>query len=162
MRSLMMIALLFSVAAAHGQMKGFSLGPYAETAWPAGSSKTNYKNGIGAGLGADIRLGKLGLTGSAGFMHFGGKRVNVGDGTVKNEAINAIPVRAGLKYRLAPTVYAKLEGGMAKFTNGNESAFIFAPGLAVRLFGLELQAKYERWNLSEPLTFWGVKAGFNF
>jgi hypothetical protein len=143
-------------------MKGFSLGPYLEAGWPVGNLQQTNKNGIGAGLGADIRLGKLGLTGSAGYMRFGGKRIDIGDGQTKMPAISAIPIRVGIKYRMFPSVYAKLESGVAKFTGGDESALIISPGIAVRLLGFELQGKYEIWNRNESLSFWGLKAGINF
>jgi hypothetical protein len=144
------------------QLKGFSLGPFAEAGWPTGSFKETNKNGYGAGLGADIRLGKIGLTGSAGYMHFGGKTINKGDGDIKMPAVNAVPVRVGLKYRIVPALYAKLESGVAKFTGGNESAFIVSPGIGVRILGLDVQAKYEIWKKEETYSFWGLKAGINF
>ena len=144
------------------QLKGFSLGPYAEMGWPTGDFQQSNKTGIGAGVGADIRLGKIGLTGSVGYMHFGGKTMTKAEGPVDMPAIKAVPVRVGLKYRLAPALYAKLESGVAKFTGTDESAVIFAPGVGVRLLGLELQAKYEIWKRDQAYSFWGLKAGFNF
>ena len=85
-----------------------------------------------------------------------------GDGIVKMPAVNAIPMRAGLKYRLAPAIYAKLESGVAKFTNGDQSAIIFSPGIGVRFVGFEVQAKYEIWKKDKAYGFWGLKAGYNF
>ena len=148
--------------AGHAQLKGFSLGPYAEMGWPAGSFQESNKTGLGAGFGADIRLGKIGLTGSIGYMHFGGKTLIKEGSEVDMPAIKAVPVRVGLKYRLAPFLYAKLESGVAKFTGSDESAVIFAPGISVRLLGLELQGKYEIWKQQQTYGFWGLKAGFNF
>jgi hypothetical protein len=144
----------------NAQLKGFSFGPYAELARPTGNLKETNKNGLGAGLNADIRLGKLGLTGSAGFVHFDGK-TNPGDG-ITQPAINAIPIRAGLKYRIVPLFYTKLEGGVAKFTNGGASAFIISPGVGLRLLGLDVQAKYEAWIKDGTNSFWGLKLGYNF
>ena len=144
------------------QLKGFSLGPFAEAGWPTGSFKETNKNGYGAGFGADIRLGKIGLTGSVGYMHFGGKTINKEDGAIVMPSIKAVPVRVGLKYRIVPALYAKLESGVAKFTGGNESAFIVSPGLGVRILGLDVQAKYEIWKKEETYSFWGLKAGINF
>ena len=146
----------------NAQLKGFSLGPYAELAWPTGNFQESNKNGIGAGLNADIRIGKLGLTGSAGFIHFGGKTVVKNEGPVDMPAINAFPIRAGLKYRFIPLLYAKLEGGVANYTNGGGSSFIFSPGIGLRLLGLDVQAKYETWIGDATRNFWGLKAGYNF
>ena len=162
MKATFIIAAVFTLICFQGktQLKGFSIGPYAEVIWPTGSLEETNENGIGAGLNADIRIGKFGLTASAGFIHFGGKTVAGNEGTAKFPAINAIPVRAGIKYRLVPALYAKLEGGVASYTNGNSSAFILSPGIGLRVLGLDVQAKYETWiNVGSG---WGVKVGYNF
>jgi hypothetical protein len=144
----------------NAQLKGFSIGPYAEFASPAGNFKETNTNGIGAGLGADIRLGRLGLTGSAGFIHFNGK-TSSSDG-ISHRGINAIPIRAGLKYRFVPLLYTKLEGGIVKFPNGAASGFIISPGIGLRFLGLDVQAKYEAWLKENNTNFWGLKIGYNF
>lgn len=162
MRKLLIAGLLVSGITGSAQLKGFSLGPFVEAGWPTGNFQESNKNGYGAGVGADIRLGKIGLTGSVGYMHFGGKTIDKEDGTLKMPAINAVPVRAGLKYRIAPALYAKFESGVARFTKNNESALIISPGIGVRILGLELQAKYEIWKKQDAYSFWGLKAGFNF
>jgi len=127
-----------------------------------GSFQEENKNGIGAGIGADVRLGKIGLTGSVGYMHFGGKTMVKDGESVSMPALKAVPVRAGIKYRLAPALYAKLESGVARLSGTNESAIIISPGIGVRILGLDLQAKYEVWTMREAYPFWGLKAGFNF
>ena len=146
------------------QLKGFSLGPFAEAAWPTGSFKETNKNGYGAGLGADIRLGKIGLTGSVAYMHFGGKTLYKEEegGIVDMPSVKVVPVRVGLKYRIIPALYAKMESGVAKFTGGNQSAVIISPGIGVRVLGLDFQAKYEVWKNEQTYSFWGLKAGINF
>jgi hypothetical protein len=129
---------------------------------PTSDFEQTNKNGFGAGFGADIRLGKAGVTGSVGYMYFGGKTLHSGNETADMPSFNVIPMRAGLKYRLAPGVYAKLEGGVARFTDDNESALIFSPGVGVRILGLDVQAKYEVWKNDQTFSFLGIKAGFNF
>lgn len=161
MRKFLLI-VCFLPLIAKAQLKGFSLGPYVEVAQPTGNFSETNKNGFGGGLGADIRLGKLGFTGSAGYIHFGSKAIDKGDGQVKMPAVNSVPLRVGLKYRMAPALYAKLESGVAKFTNSNESAIIISPGIVVRVLGIELAGKYEVWKRNETYSFWGLKAGFNF
>lgn len=160
--AIVIMAMMLAWLPGRSQLKGFSLGPFAEAASPAGSFKETNKNGYGAGLGADIRLGKIGLTGSIGYMHFGGKTINKEGGSIDMPAINAVPVRVGLKYRIIPAVYAKLESGVAKFTGGDQSAFIISPGIGVRILGFDLQAKYEIWKNDQTYSFLGVKAGINF
>lgn len=153
---------LFISLHSHAQLKGFGIGPYAEMAWVTGDFKESNKNGIGVGLTGDIRLGKLGLTGSVGYMRFGGKTVNTGDGTVKMPTIAAIPIRAGFKYRLMPILYTKLEAGVANYTNDGGSAFILSPGIGVRLLGWDFQAKYETWIKDGSNAFWGVRVAHLF
>jgi len=162
MKQTLMLLLLIPGINSYAQLKGFSVGPFIERAWPMGNFQEINKNGIGAGMGADVRLGKIGITGSVGYMQFGGKTIVKDGGTVSMPALKAVPVRAGIKYRLAPALYAKLEGGVAKFSGTNESAIIFSPGIGIRILGLELQAKYEIWKAQEAYPFWGLKAGFNF
>ena len=156
------LALLIASYASYGQLKGFSLGPFAEAAWPTGEFSQTNKNGYGIGLGADVRLGKVGVMGSVGYMHFGGKDVKTNEGLMNMPTVKAIPIRVGLKYRIVPALYAKVESGVARFTGTNESAMIFSPGLGVRFLGLDIQGKYEIWRAQETYSFWGIKAGLNF
>ena len=146
----------------NAQLKGFSLGPYIETARPTGHFEETHKNGAGIGLSADIRLGKWGLTGSAGYIHFSGKTITNTEGTRDVPDVNAIPIRAGIKYRLVPIIYLKLEGGVANYTKGAGSAVIVSPGIGLRVLGLDVQAKYEAWVNEGTSSFWGLKVGYNF
>jgi hypothetical protein len=156
------IGFMIAVITGNAQLKGFSIGPFAEMGFPTGSFKETNKNGYGAGFGADIRLGKLGFTGSLGYMQFGGKTIQKENGLVEMPALKAVPIRAGIKYRLIPALYAKLEGGVAKFSGGDESAFIFSPGIGIRVLGIDVQAKYEVWKAEQSYSFMGLKAGINF
>lgn len=162
--TLLLVAIVFSFSAA-AQLKGFGIGPYIETGWPAGDFKETHKQGFGAGLSADIRLpGKIGITGSAGYMQFNGKTVHAPEGNYDASTLKAFPIRAGLKFHPAPFVYLKMEGGAANYTGGaSGSAFILSPGIGIRLLGLDVQAKYEAW-LKDGMNnaFWGLRAGFNF
>jgi hypothetical protein len=162
MKQMLFLLLLVPGINSSAQLKGFSVGPFIEGGWPMGRFQEENKNGIGAGIGADVRLGKIGLTGSIGYMQFGGKTIVKDGGTVSTPTLKAVPIRAGIKYRLAPALYAKLESGVASFSGSNESAIIISPGIGVRILGLELQAKYEVWKTQQAYPFWGLKAGFNF
>src|SRR5215510_8978052 len=84
---------------AAAQLKGFSFGPYVEIGWPTGGLATTNGNGIGAGLDAGIRLGKIGLTGSAGYIRFGGRPIATADGVKHYPSREAIPLRVGIRYR---------------------------------------------------------------
>jgi hypothetical protein len=161
------LVFLFSVCSlvliqtsARAQLKGFSIGPYVEGALPVGNFEKTHQYGIGAGLSADVKipLTKFGVTASAGYMHFEPKEGIIGG------KFNAIPVRVGLKYRFS-LLYAKLEGGVASITDGGGSSFLFSPGLGVRILGLDIQAKYEKWAKNDNykgVDFAGLKVGYNF
>ena len=155
----LIVVVLACTKSASAQLKGFGIGPYVEMGWPAGDFQDTHKNGIGAGLSADIKLpGRLGITGSAGIMHFGGKTFNDG----KVDAINAIPIRAGLKFRPLPLIYFKVEAGTAHFTSNEKgSAFLLSPGIGVRILGIDIQGKYETWFKNGNYSFWGIRAGLN-
>jgi hypothetical protein len=159
---LLSLYCVIAASASQAQLKGFSLGAYAEYAKPTGTFEESNKNGIGAGINADIRLGKLGVTGSVGFIHFNGKSVINENGHTGYPAVNAVPIRAGLKYRLVPLLYLKVESGVVNYTNNGGSAIIFSPGVGLRILGLDVQAKYESWIKNGNRSFWGVKAGYNF
>ncbi|RYY55397.1 MAG: hypothetical protein EOO09_10570 [Chitinophagaceae bacterium] len=157
------LLLVLPAVKANAQLKGFGFGPYAERVWTTGNSTDLYKNGFGGGFSADIKLpAKLGLTGSAGFLHLGGRTVNTENGPVRNKAINAFPLRAGLKFRPLPLLYFKMEGGSVNSNGGGGPAFLLSPGIGVRVLGIDLQGKYERWYDEAGTRFWALRAGINF
>lgn len=159
---LIILSLTILTFSSRAQLKGFSIGPYAERAWPRGNFEQLYHNGLGAGLGADIKLpGSLGITGSVGVIRFSGKEVQKSGITEKIPALTATPIRLGLKYRL-PLVYLKLEGGLANMNDDSGKGIIFSPGAGVRVLGLDVQLKYETWIRATPYRFWGLKASYNF
>jgi hypothetical protein len=159
---LLSVFVIFAFADSQAQLKGFSLGPYVEKAMPLGAMENNYHDGLGAGIGGDVKLpGRLGLTGSVGVLRFGGKNSETSEGVVKNKALMATPVRVGLKYRL-PLVYLKLESGTARLNDDKGNGFILSPGVGIRILGLDVQAKHESWFRSQTYSFWGLKASYNF
>ncbi|MGJ7033779.1 outer membrane beta-barrel protein [Niabella hirudinis] len=151
---------------ARAQWKGFSIGPYGEYAVPQGEFGNNFNWGAGVGGAADIRLiKKLALTGSVGYMYFrGAERTDEAGNPYRVYDLKAVPVRAGLKYRLIPLLYVKLEAGSAKYSGNHYdgSAFILSPGVGLRVLGFDLQARYEAWMKDGTKSFVGFKAGWNF
>lgn len=159
---IILVMLLLGSVCTHAQLKRFSLGPYVEAGFPVGKFADTHNTGYGVGLGADIKLiAGLGVTGSVGYMRFGGLRdTATGD---KYAAASVVPVRIGLKYQLVSVLYVKLEGGAANYTGDNNgSAFLLAPGVGIRLLGLDVMAKYESWFKDGTRGFFGLKAGYNF
>ncbi|MBW8687448.1 hypothetical protein K1Y79_24135 [Chitinophaga sp. B61] len=169
-----MAATCMFASKANAQLKGFSIGPYAEIGAPVGDFKDTHNSGFGGGLNADIKLIMgLGVTGSAGFMYFPGRTYTVTDGqgnqlSTKAESIKALPVRVGLKYKFGfPLLYVKAEGGTATFVGGDAEAYkgtagIFAPGIGIRLLGLDVEGKYEIWFKEGNSGFFGLKASYHF
>lgn len=160
----LIIVTLTFVQKGNAQLKGFSIGPYAEIGWPVSDFSRTHNYGLGAGFGADIKLpGRLGLTGSIGYMQFNGKEVNTSEGSFKAPPVKAFPIRAGLKFRALPLLFMKLEGGVANYNGDNGAAFIASPGIGIRVLNFEFQGKYEAWIKSgNTQAFWGLKAGINF
>ncbi|RAJ05175.1 hypothetical protein LX64_02329 [Chitinophaga skermanii] len=151
---------------ANAQLKRFSIGPYVEAAFPTGNFSDTHNTGFGVGLGADIKL-VAGLTavGSVGYMRFGGKDVSNGTGgSISMPAAQAIPIRLGLRYNLISILYVKVEGGTAQFVGDYNSGTggLIAPGVGIRLLGLDVEAKYEAWFKNDTHSFFGLKASYNF
>jgi hypothetical protein len=156
------LLVIFSASNSQAQLKGFSIGPYVERAIPIGIMEDQYQKGLGAGIGGDLKLpGKLGLTGSVGVLRFAGMNAETPEGFKNNKALMATPVRVGIKYRL-PLVYLKLESGNARLNDDKGNGFILSPGIGIRVLGLDVQAKHETWFRNENLSFWGLKASYNF
>lgn len=162
-KSGILIILLFMLGfSSQAQLKRFSLGPYVEAGFPDGDLSDTHKTGYGVGLGVDVKLiAGFGATGSLGYMRFAGQK-EVATG-IKYPALQAIPVRIGLKYQFIPLLYVKVESGAANFIGETDgSAVIVAPGIGLRFMGLDVQAKYEAWFRDGTRGFWGLKAGYNF
>ncbi|MBV8251747.1 MAG: hypothetical protein JO154_03995 [Chitinophaga sp.] len=162
-----LLVLCVSTQSSQAQLKRFSIGPFVEAGFPTGDFSNTHNTGYGLGLGADVKL-VAGLTavGSVSFMHFGGKTISgpTPGSTQDVPAANVIPIRLGLRYKLFSMLYAKVEGGTAHFTGDYNSGVgaLVAPGIGIRLLGLDVEAKYEAWFKDGTHGFWGLKAGYNF
>ncbi|RYZ20876.1 MAG: hypothetical protein EOO16_15165 [Chitinophagaceae bacterium] len=146
---------------ASAQIKPFSFGPYVEAAFPTARMSDTSNAGYGVGLSIDIKLPvKFNITGSAGFMHFGGRNNPVAVNSAY-PAVNVFPVRVGAKYRFNNIFYGALETG-AVFAADNKTvkktSGIIAPALGIRVLKLDVRAKYENW--FNDRSFWGLQAAF--
>ncbi|WP_143308906.1 outer membrane beta-barrel protein [Chitinophaga vietnamensis] len=162
----LLLMICASVQSSQAQLKRFSIGPFIEAGFPTGDFSNSHQTGYGIGLGADIKL-VAGLTavGSVSFMYFKGKKdVPTGTTTTTYPSAKVIPIRLGLRYSLVGPLYVKVEGGTAQFTGdyNNGVGALVAPGIGVRLLGLDVEGKYEAWFKDGTHGFWGLKAGYNF
>lgn len=169
------VCLLLVSGTTFGQSKLISFGPYVETLYNNGQISSKSYTGLGGGITAELKLlSGFSLTGSVGYARFGGKdyTLEYTDGgdlfnfKEHNSAYQYIPVRIGFKYKLPiPLLYVKAEGGTAT-TIGHWSEkgtkAIFAPGIGVRIGGLDIEAKYENWFNNGSYDFVGLKAAYLF
>ena len=155
----MLLVICLSTQYSQAQLKRFSIGPFVEAGFPTGDFADTHNTGYGIGLGADIKL-VAGLTavGSVSYFQFISKK---GSGMADAKVI---PIRLGLRYNLISILYVKLEGGTAQFTGdyNNGTGALVAPGIGIRLLGLDVEAKYEAWFHDGTHGFFGLKAGYNF
>ncbi|RYY99729.1 MAG: hypothetical protein EOO11_03990 [Chitinophagaceae bacterium] len=158
LRLLLVAVALMAAPASFAQLKGFGFGPYAELAFPTGDFGKFQSTGYGGGLAIDIKLPlKLGITASAGVLHFPTKEAGA--------SVTGFPVRAGIRYRFS-VLYAGVEAGSAPLTKNMGSPLLLAPAIGVRVSVLDVKAKYETWFQKEEkggnLGFFGLVAALKF
>jgi hypothetical protein len=157
---LLILTLLFIRPAANAQLKPFSFGVYGEAMFRTPAYKENSNFGYGGGLDFQFKLPvKLGITGSAGLLHFDG--IKSESPLISTPELNIGILRAGLKYRIN-LLYLKLESGAAMPLKTGETTAILSPGLGVRFAAIDLQGKYEIWLDDANQEFYGIKLGIFF
>ncbi|HEY9262386.1 hypothetical protein [Chitinophaga sp.] len=161
----MLFVICMSTQSSQAQLKRFSIGPFVEAGFPVGDFNDTHNTGYGIGLGADVKL-VAGFTavGSVSYFHFGGKSGNLNGNNFNYPDYNVIPIRLGLRHKLISILYVKLEGGTLQYTGSyyNGIGGLVAPGLGIRVLGLDVEAKYEAWFKDGTRGFFGLKAGYNF
>jgi hypothetical protein len=137
MKKLFILAAFTACAfASHAQDNGggkklsFSAG--IEAALPMGDFGDVYSMGIGASAqGAYALSDKAGITLNAGYISYSGKSIDVLGTSVKADALNVIPVMAGLKYGLTDKIYAHGQAGMSFWSSGDVSESDFTWNIGV-------------------------------
>jgi len=158
-----------SVKAQDAAMSGPKLGIGADFAFPMGDFGDGYKFGVGGSLLYQHPIAdKLNVTGSAGYLNFTGKEVDILGTKFKNPALGFIPVKAGLRYFLAENIFVNGEVGAVFGTkDGTGTAFAYSPGVGVEFpvadkSTIELSGRYEGWSNDGTLSFIGVRLAWNF
>ncbi|OOQ60551.1 outer membrane beta-barrel protein [Mucilaginibacter pedocola] len=164
----MLAALTSSKLYAQDDYKKFSLGIGLEAALPVGNLSNAYSFGGGATIRATIGLdASSAFTITSGALAFAPK--DLGGGYKLKTQVN-IPIKAGYRYMLSDNFYAIGEAGVtiAKTyaSNGSGgtvsasgSSFTYAPGIGLKLGGVDLSVRYEGYS---GAGFIGGRLGFNF
>lgn len=146
-------------------MSGPKIGIGAEFAFPTGNFGDVYNFGYGGSLNYQHPVApNMNLTASAGYINFETKEVL---GAKFNSGF--IPVKVGARYFLAENFYVNGEVG-ASFGTGDlndGTAFVYSPGVGVEFpvsdkASIDLGGRYEGWSNNGTLSFFGIRAAFNF
>lgn len=143
----------------------FSVG--VEAGLPLGDFKTVNSFGIGGSVQGEYAAAeKIGITLSAGFLSFGGKTVDLGEGlpSYKGPSTSDVPVLAGAKIYLTENVFVHPQVGLSFFNNGLGSAFTYVPAIGVKASeNFDVSIKYQGASKNGgTLSFLGLRAAYNF
>ncbi len=163
--SLAVMAISFCATAQKSEQPlKFSVG--VEAGLPVGDFKTTSKFGIGGSLQGEYAAAEtVGITLSAGYLSFGGKTVDLGEGiSGKLPSTSVVPVLAGAKIYFAEKVYGHAQVGMSFFNNGLGSAFTYSPGIGVKASdNIDVLVKYQAASKNGgTLSFIGLRLAYNF
>jgi len=160
---------VFFCSQSFGQTARPSLSIGAELGIPTGDLNASQKIGIGGSVKAAFPVtSDLDITASVGIISFSGDEV----GTVKNPALNFIPIKAGVRYRFVPHgFYLEPQLGYTSINtpNSNGSAtggFTYAANAGYFLTpNLDLSARYEgvsKKGSQGNLAHVGLRLAYNF
>ena len=101
LRSAIAVVAVLTCSTAFGQRPTLGIG--VEVGVPAGDLNTTQKIGIGGSANFAYPVGGgTALTLSAGYISYSGDEFTVGNTTVKGDALNFIPIKAGVRYQFVP------------------------------------------------------------
>lgn len=155
-----------AVSVAQAQVGRPSLGIGLEVGVPTGDLDLSQKIGIGGSADFDFNVGAgTALTLSAGYISFSGDEIA---NNVKLPAVNFIPIKAGVRYFVVPSlIYLEPQLGYTSISTPNSSSatggFTYAAKAGVRFSGFDVSARYEGVSRNnENLNFIGLRLGYNF
>lgn len=177
---------LFAANSAQAQMiPGSELSIGVSPMLPVGNLNKTHNFGIGGDLQYGYNFDEsIGLTLSAGYSHFLGKKV--GNSNSNYKAIASVPVKAGIKYGIGSFyLHPQLGVGIPVsettpvegFTSKLKPGFLYGIGVGTNVAGFDVSLRYEasdhKYKLSTPvgegtlkdkinLGFVGLRIGYSF
>lgn len=172
--SLSVLAATFTFAQDKDAKKkeGTSMSIGVDAALPVGKDlKDAWNFGVGASAKVAFNIFEGGdVTVSAGYLKFIGKKE--AGATENNPALNTMPVKAGLRFRIAEGFYGEPQLGytIAKISGieGNLNGFTYAAALGYVINNkIDIAARYEAWTKSEngvtaTPSFAGLRIAYKF
>lgn len=169
----MLVASAFCCTTAMAQVGKATLGIGVDVGVPTGDFNLTQKIGIGGTADFGYNVGpSTALTLTAGYISFSGDEPVA---NFKYPAVNTIPIKAGVRYFVAPGFYLEPQLGYTSISTPNSNTsgtggFTYAAKAGYRLTkSLDLSARYEGINGKHKATdhkfdfsFLGFRLGYNF
>lgn len=131
----------------------FSIG--VDAGIPVGSTSDFFSFVIGGSLKYEMPVAtSTAFTLSAGYSSFMGKTITIAGSSAKVNAVGFVPLKAGIKYHFAESVYGEAQVGASIGTkSGSKTGFIYAPGIGFDVGGgIDIGVRYEGWSYSGGTT----------
>ncbi len=159
-------AVLVFVVEATAQVGRTTFGVGFELGVPTGDLNKTQKIGVGGTGEFAYYVGKgTAVTLNAGYISFSGDQI----GPVKLAALNFIPIKAGIRYTVAPSLYLEPQLGYTSISTPNSNTsgsggFTYAAKAGYMLTkSLDLSARYEGVSRKNSnLNFLGFRLGYAF
>ena len=156
----------------HGQQLSFGVDAVA----PLGNLSDSHKFGFGGSVQFQTPIVEnLNFTASVGYLSFVGKYYNQPGyypGTynkVRENSLNAVPVKIGARYFITDKFYAGGEIGVAFLSSDGDSAtaFAYSPNIGFQVplankKAIDLGVRFEGWSNNGSASFMGLRAAYNF
>jgi len=155
----------FTAMQSFAQSRGRSDGKFSigfEAGLPTGDAHHLFGSVLGGSLKYELPIDRsTWFTISAGYNSFQPKGVY---NDIGGPAINAIPLKVGVKYYFDRSFFAEGQIGAAFFTGAADgTAFAYSPGIGYTFSeGFELGLRYEGWSKDGTLGQAGLRLAYRF
>lgn len=167
--SLAIVAIAFTVNAQDKKKdaKEFKFSVGVEAGLPLGDFKETSSIGIGGSVMGEYAAAEaVGITISAGYITFSGKKIDLGGGlgSFKFGSASIVPVLAGVKYYFSEQFYGHAQLGMSFLNAGAGSAFTYAPTVGFMASeNIDISLKYQAFSKGGGTTsFLGLRIAYAF